>query len=1115
MGVKGLWQLLQPVARPVKLEMLSGKRVAIDSSIWLYHFLRAIKDKQGHTLTNAHILGFLRRILKILFYGLKPVFVFDGGAPKLKKSTISERKNRREGARQSHALIASKLLSAQLRKAAIQQQQKAEHAKRASKGDGEEDLDENVAYFDDLNNTVSPAKKAQQAATQKKRRLDPYELPAAPQQSKSSVPDPRLATEDELRDFISTMKPSDFDTTSDAFKQLPPEVQYELIGDMRLKSRSTSFSRLETMLRKSSTAIDFSRAQIQNLMQRNDLTQKLINHSEGMGKEEEAPVALRVSTSRNREYVLMRKSDQEGGGWVLGIQDKRGQQGQKPIEISSDHEEDDEEMHVSEDTDDDDFDMEEVDIPPAVVSELPVIDDGGSATPRPRDTFEENEAESTGLDAALDESMLTKAKEDSLRLLNESTRKYQEKENAAESLDTQLDSVKHVRGVASDQASKKLAHTQPDVRHTVSKPPVKTSTERKILPKHAPAKPQEEKRQKVTLQDFQTKQPQQQPQQKAPSPDEEVPLFLDEEEEQKSADESGDEDMVEVIPKQKGKASESRDDEAQQRNPPADIPQKEASPIVKEEKADPPQGINEAEKDDDIELLNTALTAPLEPVAPSPPSPPKPQPKQFEAQLQAPPQPQPQPIDTRLDSDSESAYSGWEETPPPEPSTSNDKAAEHEIEQAIEHAADQSQAQQQQGTSNQPREMSPPIDIDASDNEVEAQEAIENEEKDYIAFSSRASNKNYDEMLAEADNDIRRLQQSAKKMSGGSDDPTMQMTGEIQKMLKAFGIPYITAPMEAEAQCAKLAELNLVDAVITDDSDIFLFGAPIVYKNMFNDKQFVECYVAGDLEKDLSLSRDRLIELAYILGSDYTNGFAGVGPVMAMELLGDFAHEPPNTLAGFKKWWTKVQNGKDTPQDTSTKFRKTFKKKNKNLMLEKDFPDPGVKAAYYGARIDDSAEEFVWGIPNLDELRDYLYNYLGWPAHKTDDTIIPVMKHMRNKKPPPQTSLDRFFDDTAGTGVLGPRPTAAYSSNRLKEVVKAFRGGKKEDNEDEDDDDEEDGEKEKGKGKGKGKKRPAARPRKTTKATNKGTAKSSKKRKKLSSEEEASASDSAWESEDN
>lgn len=47
-----------------------------------------MKDKEGRTLVNAHVLGFLRRINKLLFHGIKPVFVFDGGAPALKRSTI-------------------------------------------------------------------------------------------------------------------------------------------------------------------------------------------------------------------------------------------------------------------------------------------------------------------------------------------------------------------------------------------------------------------------------------------------------------------------------------------------------------------------------------------------------------------------------------------------------------------------------------------------------------------------------------------------------------------------------------------------------------------------------------------------------------------------------------------------------------------------------------------------------------------------------------------------------------------------------------------------------------------------------------------------------------------
>lgn len=57
-----------------------------------------------------------------------------------------------------------------------------------------------------------------------------------------------------------------------------------------------------------------------------------------------------------------------------------------------------------------------------------------------------------------------------------------------------------------------------------------------------------------------------------------------------------------------------------------------------------------------------------------------------------------------------------------------------------------------------------------------------------------------------------------------------------------FGLPYIIAPTEAEAQCAYMEINNLVDGVVTDDSDVFLFGARNVYKNIFDDRKYVETY---------------------------------------------------------------------------------------------------------------------------------------------------------------------------------------------------------------------------------------------------------------------------------
>jgi len=77
---------------------------------------------------------------------------------------------------------------------------------------------------------------------------------------------------------------------------------------------------------------------------------------------------------------------------------------------------------------------------------------------------------------------------------------------------------------------------------------------------------------------------------------------------------------------------------------------------------------------------------------------------------------------------------------------------------------------------------------------------------------------------------VQRLQKEHRKQAGISDTPTGAMYGECQELLQMFGLPYIIAPMEAEAQCAWLDQHGLVDGVVTDDNDVFLFGGQHIYR---------------------------------------------------------------------------------------------------------------------------------------------------------------------------------------------------------------------------------------------------------------------------------------------
>ncbi|KAJ7773400.1 hypothetical protein B0H16DRAFT_1512227 [Mycena metata] len=1050
MGVKSLWKLLAPVGRPVMLETMEGQVMAIDSSIWIYQFQATMRDNDGKALSNAHVLGFLRRIAKLLFYGIKPVFVFDGGAPALKRNTLNERRKKKTGAATSHAKLAEKLLAAQLRREALKH---AKGAQKPAKGKGKAPtgpvvLDDNTVYLEDIDSSMpkTPARQTTTAPSSvspskpKFHDHDPYHLPdvdleaAVAKATRAAVPDPRLATEDELREFIEDMRPEDFDVTSPAFRELPTEVQYEIVGDLRLKSRQTSYARLQNMLKIAPTPLDFSKQQIQNLRQRNTLTQQLLMTTDSIGKAN-LTIPVRVASERNREYVLI-KNEGHDGGWILGIRDDGTRD--KPIEIDQDP------KVVPDDSDED---MEEVLIPSAGVPDADLQEFQRSmnlaaianrhAPKKP--VIPRKNPVSLPLfdmvDATIDDEddgELALAIQESIDQANAAPARPRPPVmvNAVASSSKLVDTTPHRPSEAVSRYSfhdddafvhgnrleTVLSIANPGLVRTRTKPATTSSSmfgepvllqTKTVSPVAARAAPSHVSR--PTPIPSPSSPPIIQPRPVLYSTTEGVPagtpLFGKPVLLQSSA------------PRPSTPSPPSPPQIDREPIEVSDEEMEEVLPVFKPEMSDPPA----ATSFEQFEVTQTA-------VVPDPPPPPR----------LASPVPERRLVVVRnVDPVSEEPLALQNSSP--DVTSSNDVGVEDEP------ISDWSRSPSPMVVGlEQPQPRAPsPI---AEDWDAAQEMDPDAEEGEFARFMSQVKGKDLDDVRQEIDDEIRVLNAQKKAAMRDSEDINQQMISQIMTMLGLFGIPYITAPMEAEAQCAELVHLGLVNGVITDDSDVFLFGSQRVFKNMFNQSKTVECFLLSDLSRELGLDRDTLIRLAYLLGSDYVEGLPGVGPVVAMELLDEFPGE--DGLHKFKDWWTKVQSGKDKPEDNNSKFRRRFasKKNFKDLYLPPEWPNAVVRDAYYHPTVDESDEPFKWGLPDLDALREFLYIELSWSAVKVDELLLPVIQKIRkrgqNGALNKQGNLDGFFDIT-GSGTIAPRKRQAYASKRLQQVVSDFRKKRK------------------------------------------------------------------------
>ncbi|HEV8594516.1 MAG TPA: flap endonuclease-1 [Thermoplasmata archaeon] len=126
---------------------------------------------------------------------------------------------------------------------------------------------------------------------------------------------------------------------------------------------------------------------------------------------------------------------------------------------------------------------------------------------------------------------------------------------------------------------------------------------------------------------------------------------------------------------------------------------------------------------------------------------------------------------------------------------------------------------------------------------------------------------------------------------------TGAMVEQSERLLRLLGVPCVHAPGEGEAQAAQMANKGDAWAAASQDYDSFLFGAPILVRNLaLSGRRKLprkDVYVEvppeqAELEttlRALGLTREQLVDLAILIGTDFNEGIKGIGPKKARALI--------------------------------------------------------------------------------------------------------------------------------------------------------------------------------------------------------------------------------------
>ena len=223
--------------------------------------------------------------------------------------------------------------------------------------------------------------------------------------------------------------------------------------------------------------------------------------------------------------------------------------------------------------------------------------------------------------------------------------------------------------------------------------------------------------------------------------------------------------------------------------------------------------------------------------------------------------------------------------------------------------------------------------------------------------------------------------EAAIKYAQASTKLTAEMIEDSKKLLDVMGIPYLTAESEGEAQCAFMCAQKKVDLSGSQDFDSLLFGSPLLVRNLSitgkkkipNKDMYIEVkpeiLELNQVLSSVGITREQLIIIGLLVGTDYNEGIEQIGPKTALKLVKE--HRTLQEILKHVEWKENI-----SPETIYNFFLNP--PVNENYKIEFKEPDKDGIIRFMVEEHDFSQERVEKVIEKLQSQKGKQSNLKGW-----------------------------------------------------------------------------------------------------------------------------------------